>query len=370
VPRSGMTAGLPFLDLRSAWSELEAELSEAWQRVAERGHYVLGEEVDAFEAEFAAAVGVQHCVGVGNGFDALQLCLRAWSIGPGDEVVVPAFTFAATWTAVSITGAAPVGVDVDPETYLIDPDLLEAAISARTRAIVPVHLYGHPAAMERIVEIAARHDLPVLEDAAQAHGARRNGAPAGSLGDAAAFSFYPTKNLGALGDGGAVVTDDPDLAETLRVMRNYGASAGDSPQAIGINSRLDEVQAATLRVKLAHLDRWNARRRLLADRYLESLESIPGLDLPRVDDATEPSWHLFVVAHDERDRLRKELSERGIATLVHYPEPPYRLAALTGETEAFPNAERHVRRVLSLPLHPYLSEQSQDDVIGALRQAA
>jgi len=359
-----------FLDLGAGWRELEPDLTSAFQRVVDRGPYVLGPEVDAFEQEFAAAVGVDHCVGVGNGFDALQLVLRAWGIGEGDEVIVPAMTAVATWTAVSFTGATPVGVDVDPDTVLMDVERVEAAITSKTKAIVPVHLYGQPVDVAAIADIARSHGLRVLEDAAQAHGASRGGKAAGSLADAAAFSFYPTKNLGAMGDGGAVTTDDAQLADAVRMMRTYGWTRKDNPEIQGVNSRLDELQAAFLRLKLARLEDWTDRRRRLAGRYLDALSSMDSLTLPGVGDPEEPAWHLFVIAHEARDAVREGLARLGVGTLVHYPLPPHRTALYAGSNSQFPVAERVSETVLSLPLYPQMPEASQDIVVEGLRSLA
>ena len=271
---------VPFLDLRAAHAEVRDALDAAYRRVVGSGAYVLGAEVEAFEREFAAYCGVGHCVGVGNGLDALHLVLRAYGVGPGDEVVVPSNTFVATWLAATHAGATPVPVEPDPATYNLDPARLEAAITPRTRAIVAVHLYGQPADMDPVREVARRHGLPVVEDAAQAHGARYRGRRAGALGDAAAFSFYPGKNLGGLGDGGAVTTDDAALADRVRVLRNYGSREKYHNEVVGVNSRLDPLQAAFLRAKLPHLDAWNARRAAVAARYLDGLGGVGGAGWP------------------------------------------------------------------------------------------
>src|SRR5918997_2085576 len=309
---------VPFLDLKALYLELKEELDIAYQRVMYSGWYVLGREVKTFEQEFASYCQVKHCIGVGNGLEALHLTLRAYGIGEGDEVIVPANTYIATWLAVSYAGARPVPVEPEERTYNLDPERVEAAITPRTRALIPVHLYGQPADMDALNDIAAPYGLKVIEDAAQAHGARYKDRRVGTLADAAGFSFYPGKNLGAIGDGGAVVTDDPGLADEVRLLRNYGSRVKYHNEAKGFNSRLDELQAALLRVKLTMLDGWNARRRALATEYLEALNSAP-ITLPFVPGWAEPVWHLFVVRHPQRDALQKHLAGGGIGTLIHYP---------------------------------------------------
>src|SRR6266446_8341815 len=286
---------VPFLDLKAAYRELQVDLDAASRRVMESGWYILGQEVEAFENEFAAYCGAKHCVGVGNGLDALILILRSYEIGPDTEVIVPANTYIATWLAVSYVGATPVPVEPDLQTYNLDPGRIEDAITSQTRAIIPVHLYGQPAEMEAIREIALRHGLKIIEDAAQAHGGAYGGKRAGNLGDAAAFSFYPSKNLGAFGDAGAVVTNDDDIADRVRVLRNYGSRRKDYNEVKGINSRLDPLQAGFLRVKLKHLEEWNGRRRNVAQQYLEALNGCPDVILPGAARDAEPAWHLFVL---------------------------------------------------------------------------
>ncbi|MCR4399292.1 MAG: DegT/DnrJ/EryC1/StrS family aminotransferase, partial [Syntrophomonadaceae bacterium] len=313
---------VPFLDLPRLHGEIQGELEAAFRRVVAGGSFVLGEEVAVFEREFAAYCGTRHCIGVGSGLDALHLLLRAAGIGPGDEVLVPANTFIATWLAVAHAGATPVPVEPDPHTYNLDPDRLEEAITPRTRAVVAVHLYGQPADMDRILAVARRHGLRVFEDAAQAHGARYKGRRTGSLADAAGFSFYPAKNLGALGDGGAVTTDDDELAARVRWLRNYGSPARSLHQLAGFNSRLDELQAALLRVKLPHLDRWNRLRACLAEAYSQALAD-SGVIPPWVPEWAEPAWHLYVVRSRQRGRLQEGLARAGVATLIHYPVCPH-----------------------------------------------
>jgi len=349
---------VPFLDLKAPYVELKDELDAAYRRVMESGWYILGKEVEAFEKEFAAYCGVKYCVGIGNGLEALHLILRGYGIGPGDEVIVPANTYIATWLAVSYAGATPVPVEPDERTYNIDPTRIEEAITKRTRAIMPVHLYGQPADMDPINEIAQEHGLKVIEDAAQAHGARYKGRIAGSLGDASGFSFYPTKNLGAIGDGGAVVTNDGDLADKVRVLRNYGSRVKYQNEVKGFNSRLDELQAAFLRVKLHHLDEWNDRRRKVAAAYLNKLSGIPDLVLPYVPEWADPVWHQFIIRHPQRDTLQAHLKESEIGTLIHYPIPPHLSEAYSemGYSEGdFRITERIARTVVSLPMGLHLS---------------
>lgn len=359
---------VPFLDLKAIYSELQDALDAAYRRVMASGRYILGEELQAFESEFAAYCGVRHCIGTGNGLDALHLTLRAMDIGPGDEVIVPANTFIATWLAVTYAGATPVPVEPQETTYTIDPARIEEAITPRTRAIIAVHLYGQPADMDPIRKIASRHGLKVIEDAAQAHGARYKGRRTGGLGDAAGFSFYPGKNLGAFGDCGAVTTDDDVLASRVRILRNYGSAVKYFHEVKGFNSRLDELQAAFLRVKLTKLDAWNDRRRLVAARYLEQIAPLPGLVPPYVPPWAEPVWHLFVIRTPHRDLLQSRLAERGIETLIHYPVPPHKQGAY-GEMHrrSYPLAERLSAEVLSLPMGPTMSEADVALVVNALK---
>lgn len=359
---------VPFLDLHAPYAELRTEMDEAIHRVLESGWYVLGEELTAFEHEWAAYVGARHGIGVANGLDALRLALLALDVGPGDEVIVPSNTYIATWLAVTQVGATVRPVDPVERTYNIDPDRLEAALSPRTRAILPVHLYGQPAALDAIRDIARRHAVPVLEDAAQAHGARYCGAPVGSGSDVVAWSFYPGKNLGALGDGGAITTNDDSLADRLRLLRNYGSRIKYQHEERGINSRLDELQAAVLRVKLRHLDGWNARRSLAAARYSRELADT-NLLLPSVPSWCKPAWHLYVVRSPRRDALRDHLASLGIGTIIHYPTPPHRQPAYADAgfaPHAFPLANAIAREVLSLPLGPHLLPEQQGEVIDAI----
>lgn len=361
-------AAVPFLDLSAAHAELREEIAETTERVLASGRYLLGEELKRFEAEFAAYAGARHCVGVGSGLDALRLALAARDIGPGDEVIVPGQTFVATWLAVSAVGARPVPVDVEPDTHLIDPDRVAAAITERTRALLPVDLYGHPADHDALGALAREHGLWLLDDAAQAHGARLGGRRLGALADACAWSFYPGKNLGALGDGGAVTTDDAGLAARLRRLRNYGSEEKYRHLEQGSNSRLDELQAAVLRVKLARLDEWNARRRTVAERYLDALAGA-AVALPPVRRDADPSWHLFVVRTPERDALRRRLTHAGVETGIHYPVPPHRQPAYAATAPArakLPAADRAAREALSLPIGPHLDLDQVDRVIAGV----
>ena len=360
---------VPFLDLHAACAELRPEIDAAIARVLDSGWYILGPEVEAFEAEFAGYCRADHAIGLANGLDALHLALRAMDVGPGDEVIVPSNTYIATWLAVSQCGAVPVPVEPDPATHNIDPARIEAAITPRTRVILPVHLYGQPADLDPILAIARKHGLRVLEDGAQAHGARYKGQRIGGHGDAVAWSFYPGKNLGALGDGGAVTTNDAQIADRLRVLRNYGSRVKYVNEVQGCNSRLDPLQAAVLRVKLAHLDDWNARRTTLAQAYLDGLRDT-GLVLPHVPDWAQPAWHLFVVRHRQRDDLQRALSDAGIGSLIHYPIPPHKQQAYAEAgypADAFPLASQLAGEVLSLPTGPQLLAEQARVVVAAVR---
>ena len=362
---------IPFLDLKATYLELKDEIDAAVSRVLASGWYLIGGELEAFEAEFAAYTGARHCIGVANGLDALHLALRAMDIGPGDEVLVPSNTYIATWLAVSQCGATPVPVEPDERTYNMDPRRIEDAITPRTRAILPVHLYGQPADMAPILACAKKRGLKVLSDGAQAHGARYRNAAIGGLGDATAWSFYPGKNLGAYGDAGAVTTDDPELAARLRVLRNYGSRVKYVNDVQGYNSRLDEMQAAILRVKLRHMDTWNARRADVAARYQAALSQSP-LILPTVIPEATPVWHLYVVRHPQRDALQRELQALGVQTLIHYPIPPHRqqaYAELGLTAGSFPLAEAMAGSVLSLPISPHLSSDDQAAVVDAVGRA-
>ena len=359
---------IPFLDLKAPYLELKTELDEALTRVVSSGWFIGGGECDQFEAEYASYCGATHAIGVANGLDALHLALRAMDVGPGDEVIVPSNTYIATWLAVSQCGATPVPVEPDARTCNIDPALIEAAINARTKVILPVHLFGQPADMDPILAVARRRGLRVLEDGAQAHGARYKGQRIGAHGDAVAWSFYPGKNLGAMGDGGAVTTNDAQLADRLRVLRNYGSRVKYVNEVQGTNSRLDPLQAAILRVKLAQLDEWNARRSAIAHRYRQGLAGC-GLGLPHVPDWAEPAWHLYVVRTPQRDALQAHLTEAGVGSLIHYPIPPHLQQAYASygyKMGDFPIAEAMAHEVLSLPMGPHLSAEQQGRVVDAM----
>lgn len=362
---------IPFLDVPAAYAELREDLDAAARRVMASGQFVLGPDVGAFEEEFAAYCETRHAIGVGSGLDALRLILLGYGVGRGHEVIVPSNTFIATWLAVSQAGAAPVPVEPDPETHNITAEAVEGAITPSTKAIMPVHLYGQPADMDGLVALARDHGIPVIEDAAQAQGARLRGRRAGGLGDAAGFSFYPGKNLGALGDAGAVTTDDDALAERVRALRNYGSKVKYHHELPGLNSRLDSLQAAFLRIKLRRLDEWNERRRSLAARYLERLADVEGLVLPAVPGWAEPVWHLFVVRHPRRDALQARLSEAGVDTIIHYPIPPHLGGAYADEFAGagLPVAERLADEVLSLPIGPHLALEDAENVAVAVREA-
>ncbi len=369
------TAGaepIPFLDLQPVYRAAQADIDAALMRVARSGWFLLGEELKAFEQAYAASVGAAGCAGVANGLDALGLALEALGVGPGDEVIVPSNTYIATWLAVSQCGATPVPVEPTPLTYNLDPARIEAAITPRTRVLLPVHLYGLPADMDAIHAIAKRHGLKVLDDCAQAHAARYHGSPVGSLADLSAWSFYPGKNLGAMGDGGGVTGNDAALLEAVRVRRNYGSRVKYYNEVKGRNSRLDEIQAAVLAAKLPLLQAQTEERRRLAARLLDGLSGAP-LQLPVVPEGLEPAWHLFVVQHEARDRLQAALAAQGIGTLIHYPVPPHLQPAYAelgyGEGD-FPISEAMHQRVLSLPLWPGISDTQVDRVIRAVRAAA
>jgi len=363
---------IPFLDLKAPYLELKQELDEAIARVVSSGWFIGGPEVDQFEAQYATYCTAAHAIGVANGLDALHLALRAMDVGPGDEVIVPSNTYIATWLAVSQCGATPIPVEPDERTFNINPTLIEAAITSRTKVILPVHLYGQPADMDPILGIARKHGLRVLEDGAQAHGARYKGQRLGAHGDAVAWSFYPGKNLGAMGDGGAVTTNDPHLADRLRVLRNYGSRVKYVNEVQGYNSRLDPLQAAILRVKLAHLDAWNARRTGIAQRYQQGLVNC-GLTLPHVPEWAEPAWHLYVVQHPKRDALQQALTDAGVGTLIHYPIPAHLQQAYVHANwtrGTFPLAERMANEVLSLPMGPAMSQADAIAVVQAVHIAA
>ncbi len=362
---------IPFFDLKAAQQELSTEIEQGFDRVLNSGWYILGSEVEAFEAEYAIYCEAKYCVGVANGLDALHLALLALDVKPGDEVIVPSNTYIATWLAVSQCGAIPIPVEPDPATYNIDPVKIEAAITARTKVILPVHLYGQPADMDPILAIAKKHNLRVLEDGAQVHGARYKAKRLGAHGDVVAWSFYPGKNLGAIGDGGAITTNNPDVAERVSVLRNYGSKVKYVNEVRGFNSRLDPLQAAALRAKLKVLDNWNARRAEIAARYTAGLADT-GLVLPFVPAWAEPVWHLYVVQHPQRNWLQQHLHEAGIGTLIHYPIPPHLQAAYAelGFTKGnFLIAEQIHEKILSLPMFPSMAAEQVNQVIANCRDA-
>ncbi|HET7114475.1 MAG TPA: DegT/DnrJ/EryC1/StrS family aminotransferase [Pyrinomonadaceae bacterium] len=366
-----MSKNIPLVGLFDQYQTIKSEIDAAIQNIITKSAFVGGDEVRRFESEFAAYCEAKACVGVGNGTDALYLTLRALGIGPGDEVITVAHTFIATSEAISMTGATPIFIDVLEDTMLMDPALIEPAITPRTKAIVPVHLYGQSCDMDAIMEIARKHDLKVVEDAAQAHGGRWRGQRVGSIGDAATFSFYPGKNLGAFGDAGAVVSQDEGLIERIRMLANHGRLEKYTHKMEGVNSRLDGMQAAILRVKLRYLDEWNQKRRAHADFYLESLS--PSEFRPQaVNPNAEPVWHLFVVRLADREALQKKLKDEGIATGIHYPVPLHVQPAYENRQiplGSLPVTERAANEVVSLPMYPELSEAQLESIVNAMTMA-
>lgn len=351
---------IPLIDLKRQQSDVAAEILEAWNEVLRNAAFVGGPNVEGFERDWAAFCGTRDAVGVGSGTDALRVMLIAGGVGPGDDVITVPFTFAATLEAIIQAGARPVLVDIDPEYGNLDPGLLEKAITPRTTAVLPVHLYGHPADMDPIADIAGRHGLEVYEDAAQAHGASYKGRRAGSLAKAASFSFYPAKNLGACGEAGAVTTDDPGLAVRIRALRDHGQLEKNLHEMQGFNGRLDALQAAALRVKLSRLEQWNHSRRRAASIYAEELRGVAGLALPVEAEWAKTSWHLYVVRSPRRDELREQLARTGIGTGLHYPQPAHfqkSFAFLGYKAGDFPVAERWAREVISLPMFPELEPE-------------
>jgi len=359
---------IPFLDLKAGYLEIRDEIDQAVRESLESGWYIGGESVERFEREFAQYTEADHCVATGNGLDALHLALRALEVGPGDEVIVPSHTFIATWLAVTQAGATIVPVELDEMTLTIDPLRIERAITSRTKVILPVHLYGHPADLDPIMEIAGRHGIKVLEDAAQAHGARYKGRRIGSHGDIVAWSFYPGKNLGAFGDAGGVTTKDAELAAKIRKLRNYGSERKYEHEVIGYNSRLDPVQASILSTKLRYLDAWNARRKKIADFYSDAL-NCSDLKCPEVAPWADPVWHLYVVQVQEREKFQAELARSGISTMIHYPIPPHLQKAYVGKIAGdYPIAEKLARNVISLPIGPQMSEGMAEVVVKSCKQ--
>jgi len=363
-----MAMRIEFNDLKPQHRELRREIQAAVEQVMDDGWFILGKQGESFEREFADYCGVAHCVGVGSGTEAIHLALVACGVQPGDDVVTVSLTAVPTASAISFAGARPVFVDVDPRTFTMDPARLESALTPRTKAILPVHLYGQTADMDPILEIGRRHGIPVIEDACQAHGAEYKGRRAGSLGSMAAFSFYPTKNLGACGDGGAVTTDDPELADRLRLLRNYGQRKRYYHESKGYNSRLDEVQAAILRVKLRHLNGWNEVRRTKATLYSSRLREVL---CPLEAGYARHVYHLYVVRSRRRDELQRFLAERGIGTLIHYPVPVHLQEAyrdLGLPRGALPVTERCAEEILSLPLYPELPDELVVEVAETINQ--
>jgi len=356
---------IPFLDLKNPYLELKSEIDGAINRVLNSGWYIGGVEVEAFEAEYANFSEAKYSVGVANGLDALHLGLLALGVGHGDEVIVPSNTYIATWLAVSQCGAIPVPVEPIAGTFNINPELIEGVISKKTKVILPVHLYGQPADMDPIIAIAKKYGLYILEDGAQSHGAKYKGQRIGSHGDAVAWSFYPGKNLGAMGDGGAITTNNAEIAKKVSVLRNYGSSHKYVNEVRGFNSRLDPIQAAILRVKLSYLDIWNSRRKKIANDYIKNIKN-DKLILPTAPEWADPAWHLFVICHSQRDKFQEYLTQMGIGTLIHYPIPPH-LQTAYGDfnclNRKFPIAENLAAKVLSLPIGPHLSDEDIFKVI-------
>ena len=360
---------IPFVDLKRQYDLIKEEINIKINEVLQNTHFILGENVEIFEKEFANYCGVKYCVGVASGSDALTLCLKALGIGEGDEVITVPNTFIATVDAISRNGAKPVFVDIDTETYNMDVTKIEEEITDKTKAIIPVHLYGQPADMDAIIKIAKKYDLKIIEDACQAHGAEYKGKRVGSLGDAGCFSFYPAKNLGAYGDGGMVVTNNEELAEKIRMLRNYGQSKKYYHDFMGYNSRLDEIQAAVLRVKLRYLDEWNDKRREHAKLYDELLENASGIETPTEKDYVKHVYHLYVMRCKNRDDLQHYLSSKGISTGIHYPIPVHLQMAykhLEYKQGDFPITEKYSKEILSLPMFPELTDEEIEAVVGLI----
>jgi dTDP-4-amino-4,6-dideoxygalactose transaminase len=362
---------IPMVDLAAQHKRLASSLDAAMRHVVETTQFIRGEDCERFEEEFAAYCGAAQACGVANGTDAITLALKACGVGPGDEVVTVAATFIGTAEAILLNGARPVFVDIDPHTFTMDPARVEAAITPRTRAILPVHLYGHPADIEAITAVAARHGLPVIEDAAQAHGATLRGRTVGSMGALACFSFYPAKNLGAYGDGGMVTSNDAALLARVRQLANHGAGTHKYDNVVaGTNSRLDTLQAAVLRVKLRHLDEWNQEREERVRAYSAALAGVPGLVLPEAGPGARPAWHLYTVRAADRAGLQSHLREQGVATAVHYPRPLHLQPALgdaRGQEGDLPVSEQLCREALSLPLYPELPLEAVTRIATAVR---
>jgi len=360
---------VPFLDVGHSYRELRNEIDEAVSRVLQSGRYIQGEEVENFETNFASFVDAKYCVGVANGLDAIYLALRALGIGAGDEVIVPAHTFIATWLAVTNCGATPVPVEPELEGFNIDPTLIEAAITSRTKAVIMVHLYGQPCDIDEIHSVASRHGLRVIEDAAQAHGATYKGKRVGGHSDVVTWSFYPGKNLGAFGDGGAITTNDQDLAEKIQVLGNYGSKQKYEHSDLGVNSRLDPIQAAILNVKLGYLDGWNKVREEIANTYINSLSN-PSVSCAQENDWSKSSWHLFVIRTSERDKLKEQLNALNIESIIHYPKAPHQQAAYLAAfgVRRFERTEKICSSILSLPIGPGMSNKDVTLVIEAVNR--
>ncbi|MDO8954811.1 MAG: DegT/DnrJ/EryC1/StrS family aminotransferase [Gammaproteobacteria bacterium] len=357
---------IPFLDLKSLNQRHSKEIASAIERVLHSGHYILGNEVSSFEHEFATYCGVKHCIAVANGLDALSLIVKAYGFGPGDEIIVPANTFIASVLAISANGVCPIFVEPDMDTYNIDVNKIEEKITAKTKAIMPVHLYGQAVDMAPILAIAKKHKLKVIEDAAQAHGAIYHSQRVGDIGDAAGFSFYPGKNLGALGDAGAITTNDDILAKKLQALRNYGSFVKYQNIYQGVNSRLDEIQAAVLRVKLNYIDNDNSVRNKVAHAYLAGIKN-PIIKLPKPGFDKSHVWHLFVIRTSDRDKLQQYLNQKGVQTIIHYPIPPHKQQAYEAMNDlSFPITEQIHREVLSLPISPIMTDQEIEQVIEAI----
>lgn len=362
---------IPLVDLVAQYRSIQPEIDAAVQRVLASGHFILGPEVAALEEEVSAYLGVTHAIGVASGTDALVIALRALDIGPGDEVIVPAYTFFATAGAVLLVGATPVFAEIDPRTYCLDVADAARRITPRTKALIPVHLYGHPADMDAVLELAREHGLKVIEDNAQAFGATYHGRKTGGLGDVGCLSFFPTKNLGAYGDGGMLVTRDAALAERMRMLRTHGWKTKYYPEMLGYNSRLDALQAAILRAKLPHLDEWNARRRQLAGEYSRRLSEL-GIGVPYEAEAARHVYHLYVIRLQARDRVQRRLKEAGIAAEVYYPQPPYLAEpcrSLGYRPGNFPEAGRASRELLAIPLYPEMTPGQVEAAVAVVESA-
>lgn len=359
---------IPFLDLKATYQELQSEIEEAVLKSLRSGWYIGGENVESFELDFAKFTDAEHCVSVANGLDALHLALRALDVGYGDEVIVPANTFIATWLAVSHSGATPVPVEPLNDTFNIAPSLIENSITSRTKAIILVHLYGQPADINAVQAVAKKYGLPVIEDAAQAHGARYKGKRIGSHSEIVTWSFYPGKNLGALGDGGAITTNNLELAKRIQMLRNYGSHRKYINEVKGFNSRLDPVQASVLQVKLKYLDKWNNHRDSIAKKYLSAFKNT-GLMLPKIPKWAEPVWHLFVIQSMDRNNLQSKLTAKNVQTMIHYPIPPHLQNAYSDsgiQVGSLPITEKIHQQVLSLPIGPCMSDEDVEQVIQAM----